>query len=151
VSIERLRHLAVHIPDYAWKKVFGFTYIDLKRGSYSDFSEFDKEFSTKHKLLKIPPRSHYRWHTDAYRNVAINTILIGNDCQTFFTSSTDEVVKDNLVEVDYSDNRSVLLDVSKQHSVLNLGPERIVLSVGFDLPVTYNDIREYCIKRNLLE
>lgn len=150
-NIEQLRSFAINAPSKLWAQVFGFTFLELRTNASPDFFEFEKKFKVKYFLLKVPEKSHYRWHTDAYRGAAINTILTGNNCYTLFSESEDPVVKTNVVEVDYSDDRPVVFNTQIPHTIFNLGPERIVFSVGFDLPVTFEEVIEYCANRDLLE
>lgn len=80
-------------------------------------------------FLKTLPRSKYPIHKDVYRKSAVNMPLF--DFNPDFRSFV--VASQKFVNIDYSRNKFLLLNVLEYHGVDNksLDEERVVLSIGF--------------------
>lgn len=94
--------------------------------------------------LRVDSMHSYDWHTDSARKAAILFLL--NDVGTAFTLFRQQIDERNsrLQPVPYTVFRPTLLDVTVSHSVINLSDQpRYALTVGFDLDVSYADVKRY--------
>lgn len=97
--------------------------------------------------LRVDGMHSYDWHTDSARKAAMIFLLndVGN-AFTLFRNSIDER-NSELVQVPYTLLRPTLLDVTVSHCVINLSDQpRFALTVGFDLDVTYTQVKLFLEK-----
>jgi hypothetical protein len=100
--------------------------------------------SVRTHYLRVDGMHSYDWHTDSARKAAILFLL--NDVGSAFTLFKEEIDNRNsrLLRVPYTLLRPTLLDVTIPHCVINLSDTpRYALTVGFDLSVTYTQMREF--------
>lgn len=97
--------------------------------------------------LRVDGMHSYDWHTDSARKAAILFLL--NDVGSAFTLFRQQIDERNsrLIQVPYQVLRPTLLDVTVSHTVINLSNQpRYALTVGFDLDVTYQQVKEFLHK-----
>lgn len=105
-------------------------------------------------FLKMPKYSMYNWHKDLNRQVVVNSVVYGFDSYTMFTNDTlDQMNGTSTIvqELTYKERDCYLLNVQELHAVYNRSQDRIVISLSFDMPTTYEQILNYCIKNDYLE
>jgi len=109
--------------------------------------------SSKFKLtplvIRFDSKKWHRWHVDAVRNVGLNSIVQGAVGHTVFGVPNKDGHYYEIDEVIYKNDNVILLDVTKQHSILNLGEPRVVFTIGFPKTVMYNEVKNFCIENNL--
>ena len=135
-----------------WKDSFGFKVLHIPQFIYSNnimLSDIQQKFNGYASLMKIEPWQFYHWHVDDYRMVAINSLITGFDS----FSLVSKVQHREYVEVDeicHQLNDIFLINTKHPHSVYNRSERRIMFSLGFNSPVTYDDIVNYCLERKYL-
>jgi hypothetical protein len=93
-------------------------------------------------VLKLPPNTCYRWHSDTDRQVGINMLLEDNGSKCLFAENT-EGVSFPTIELAYKPNKYYVFNTRRQHTVLNFAGTRYLLTVEFlgkDRGLTYTDI-----------
>jgi hypothetical protein len=100
-------------------------------------------------IIRFDAKKWHQWHTDAVRNVALNVVIHGNSSHTVFGNKADSGHYYGIDELIYDTDSAYLLDVSKPHSILNLGEPRIIFTIGFAQPTLFADVRTFCIENNL--
>ena len=92
-------------------------------------------------LFRFAENSTYDWHVDRLRRCALNFELTPSPSSyTLYGTKTPKGHTD-VTRVPYQDT-GVLLDTTKEHCVMNLGPSRTVLSVGFN-DASFTDLSAY--------
>jgi hypothetical protein len=94
--------------------------------------------------LRVDGMHSYDWHVDSARCAGIIFLLndVGN-AVTLFKEQIDER-NSRIVKVPYTLLQPTLLDVTKSHCVINLSDQpRYALTVGFDLGVSYQQVKEF--------
>jgi hypothetical protein len=95
-------------------------------------------------VLKMVPRTFYRFHTDTSRYCAVNLLLTGFDSNCYFGDQTaDEEVIENVTELQYDPDRYYLLNTRKKHAVRNGNEIRYMLSMGFN-DHKYEIVKKWC-------
>lgn len=104
----------------------------------------DKFTNVRTHYLKFDAMTCYDWHTDMARNCSINFLL--NDPEDSLTLFREPLAGINyqITRLKYNLFEPTLLDVKKTHCVINFSPEvRYVLTVGFTLDVTYDQVKQF--------
>lgn len=122
------------------------------------------DFITEPKLLKLiddfncneklgiyryVPNFCYQWHIDAIRNTAINLQLQGEDSLCVFGKLVEPRKFGGVVKLKYDHGSYYIINTSKFHTVFNFDNPRYLLSIGFNKPTTFNDVKQYAIENNL--
>lgn len=116
------------------------------------------KFNTNPVILKFISKSSYRWHKDINRDAALNVVIQSSNSHTVFGTkgptgpNYSDIYAMNYIDLDeliYEPTNIYLLNTSNMHSVLNLGDDRIIFSLGFPKPTTYIEVRDFCIENNL--
>jgi hypothetical protein len=100
-------------------------------------------------VVRFDAKKWYTWHTDKIRNVGLNSVIQGKESHVIFGKLSTNGQYFDIEEIIYEDNKTYLLDVSKSHSIVNLGEPRIIISLGFPQPIMFNEVKEFCIENNL--
>ncbi len=138
--------------EHSWKAIgYGFDLIDVPGSVILDpvIHKLVDEFGVNPYIFKTPAHYWYKWHLDAGRTVALNTEIYSEHSHTIFGTDADYDNKKDIEELIYDKNGMYLLNTQRQHSILNLGNTRFIFGLGFRLPVTYDNLKEYCISDNL--
>jgi hypothetical protein len=108
-----------------------------------------KEFNAVPVIFRMPPWQFYRFHTDAIRSCALNMLLVGADSQTYYGTETNDEEVLNIRELNYEPDCYYLLNTHQKHSVINRNNTRYMFSLGFNEPLTYNIVKEFCEANNI--
>jgi len=118
-----------------------------------------KEFKADISLFRFDPYTYYHWHVDfTHRTTAINILLEGDDSDAFFAlaEKNKNALKKSLDYlytkyqlVDYSNSKIHLLNLQKLHGNFVRSQPRILLSLSFRKPVTYQDVLNFCKEKQL--
>jgi len=116
-----------------------------------DFFKNLSRFQIYPLLIKMQPTFFHKWHTDATRNAAVNVQLISGHSHTVFNDDPADKFghKENIKELIYEPNGIYLFNTQKQHAIMNLGCERLVLSCTFETDDSYETIKRFCLENNL--
>jgi hypothetical protein len=146
----------LNTPNLFWTKRFGIQVCGVPRVFFSQYEKLDKFFThfdvKRQGIFKFYPNTCYGWHVDNRgRTSALNMLIEGTDCHTFFGSPA--VVKENddyehISEVKYEIGKFVLLNVCNPHTVINLNNTRYVLTISLDSQHKFEDIKQYLIDNN---
>jgi len=128
-----------------WVNKLNFDILKLPYNFFKDSNLFEliTLFNASPRIFKMDPMTWYDWHTDETRQCAINMLIDGNDSRCFFGDRQNRDIV-NLTELTYKPNTYYLFNTQVKHAVLNLNNTRYLLSIGFVLPNTYEDILTYC-------
>lgn len=91
----------------------------------------------------------YRFHVDDFRGAALNLLLDGWDSQTYFSNTEEDPYLTEITELKYAQNKMYLLNTQIKHAVVNKNNLRYVLSMGFNQPLTYDEVKRFCVENNL--
>jgi hypothetical protein len=94
-------------------------------------------------VFRTNPYEVYSWHTDYLRNTCLNILLDGYDSMTLFANNRASGVMTDLITVPYSSKKVFLLNVQKNHTVLNFNNVRYLLSIGIPKPADFQDVKNY--------
>jgi hypothetical protein len=108
-----------------------------------------KQFNAVPVIFRMPPWQFYRFHTDAIRSCALNMLLVGNDSQTYYGTQSDEEEVMNIRELNYEPDCYYLLNTHEKHGVINRNNLRYMFSMGFNQPLNYKQVKEFCEANNL--
>ena len=107
-------------------------------------------------VIKMSAFTFYRLHTDEVRAAALNVLLKGNNSISFFAEELpdeeDRPFEHEVFQVDpvdYQHNKMILFNTQKLHGVLNMDEDRYIFSLGFNFPLDYDTIKEFCLENNL--
>jgi len=103
-----------------------------------------ERFDARPAILKMNPMTFYRFHIDEFRNAALNLLVEGWDSETFYGEPTDNEEIMSISQLVYEPNCMYLLNTKKPHSVINKNNPRYVFSLGFNDPLTYEQVVEFC-------
>jgi hypothetical protein len=144
-------------PNLDWVRRFGVQNHGIPRDFFYQFEKLNQlmeDFDCRrHRIFGFYPNTCYGWHTDiSDRACALNMLIDGSDCHTFF--GTSPVIKENddyenIQEVKYESDKFVLLNVQKSHTVVNLNNQRYLLTIS--LSPNKGDFRffkDYLTKNN---
>lgn len=112
-------------------------------------SKLSQQFKSVPVIFRMPSWQFYRFHTDQVRSCALNMLLEGNDSQTYYGTPTDDEELTNITELIYEYNTYYLLNTHVKHAVVNRNNIRYMFSMGFNDPLTYDNIKEFCQDNNL--
>ena len=101
------------------------------------------EAGSRLSVFRTNPCEVYNWHTDAMRNTCLNILLDGYDSMTLFANRSIYGVMTDLTKVPYVRKKVFLLDVQKNHTVLNFNNTRHLLSIGIPKPAEFQDVKNY--------
>ena len=108
-----------------------------------------EQFNAVPVIFRMPPWQFYRFHTDAIRSCALNMLLEGKDSQTYYGTETNDEEVLNIVELNYEADCYYLLNTHLKHSVVNRNNTRYMFSMGFNTPLDYTTVKEFCRANNL--
>jgi hypothetical protein len=97
--------------------------------------------------MKNTPMSYYDWHTDMGRQCSLNWLLQNNCGKAFYreninSSAGSKSITYNLTKIDYTLYKPTLLNVTKEHCVINDTTEdRIIFSMSIDVP--FEEVLQY--------
>lgn len=103
-----------------------------------------KKFNAVPVIFRMPAWQFYRFHTDAIRSCALNLFLEGADSQTYYGTDTQDEEIMNISELVYEPNCYYLLNTHMKHAVVNRNNTRYMFSLGFNVPLDYTTVREFC-------
>lgn len=98
---------------------------------------------TRLSVFRTNPCEVYNWHIDATRNICLNILLDGYDSMTLFANRSIYSVMTDLTKVPYIRKKVFLLNVQKNHTVLNFNNVRYLLSIGIPKPTDFQDVKNY--------
>ena len=101
-------------------------------------------------ILQMPDHSVYQWHRDQHRQACINMLLSEeHSSHTLFVS---EVGTQSMqcIELCYEPGRFYLFNNQMPHSVVNLSGNRYLLSLEFEKPFTYGELRKQAFAAGLV-
>ena len=109
-----------------------------------------KSYYTKPVCLRMGPNILYKLHEDTVRLAAINMLITGWDSHSFY-GTPKEGSEDmfHINRVIYEPKSYYLFNTKELHSVLNFDEPRIVFSLGFNPPATYQEVLDYIVDNNL--
>lgn len=108
-----------------------------------------EEYNAQPIVIRIDPMKFYRFHVDDHRGAALNILLEGTDCQTYFGDPDADPYMIDIEELPYEPNSMYLLNTQAKHAVVNRNNHRYALSIGFNSPLTYEQVKDFCIRNNL--
>jgi hypothetical protein len=135
-----------------WKDNFGFKVLPIPIFVYSSnsmLSDIRQKFNGYASLMKLEPMQFYHWHVDDYRSAAINSLITGFDSFSLISKIKHQEYMD-VDEILYQQGDIYLMNTQNSHSVYNRSECRIMFSLGFDSPVTYDDIVNYCLEKKYI-
>jgi len=144
-------------PETNWVNTFGIKICPVDRAFFQQFEHLDRlmtEFKCRrHSVFRFDPHTSYGWHIDnPGRSCALNMRLEGANSHTFCGKHATIKENDDYVdvqEVRYEDDKFVLLNVHKSHTVFNLNNVRYVLSISFRPEYgDFKKIKQYLIENN---
>ena len=97
--------------------------------------------------MKNTPMSYYDWHIDMGRQCSLNWLIQNTEGKAFYRQNINPArgaksITYSLTQVQYTLYKPTLLDVTKEHCVINdTDRERIIFSMSIDAP--FNDVLEY--------
>jgi hypothetical protein len=94
-------------------------------------------------IYDTEPNTAFHWHTDKSRYASLNILIDGWDSKCLFSQNEYRGMRSNLVELHYEKNRVYLLDVTKEHCVLNFNNPRYMFSIGIPVPATFDEVKEF--------
>jgi len=99
-------------------------------------------------IFHMDPWTSYVWHFDGNRGCAIN-MLIKGEGHTYFGEKINDrnYLYEELV---YERDQLYLFNTSTEHTIFNKSEERWVLSIGFPLTTTYQDLLSVCKSLDLI-
>lgn len=100
-------------------------------------------------VIKMNAMTFYSMHVDEARAAALNVLLKGQDSVSFFGDPTEDPETFNIETVNYEEDRMFLFNTQRLHGVLNLNEDRYIFSLGFNFPLDYDTIKEFCLENNL--
>ena len=109
-----------------------------------------ESYYTRPVCLKMRPNLFYKLHEDTVRQAAINMLIDGWNSHTFYGTPVEG--SEDLYDINrlvYKPEHYYLLDTKQLHAVLNFESPRIVFSLGFNLPATYTNVRDFLIDADL--
>lgn len=143
-----------------WQKRFGIYVHGLEREFFKQFPKVDQlitEFDCpRYGLFKFDPNTCYGWHIDnPGRSCALNLLIDGYNSHTFYGEPILDDEKNtsgdftNLREVTYTENKFVLMNVHKSHTVFNMDNTRHLLTISFH-PAhgNFDKIKKYLMENN---
>ena len=107
------------------------------------------EFKAQPAILKMNPMVFYRFHVDEFRNAALNLLVDGWDSETFYGEPTSNEELMQITQLHYEPNCMYLLNTSIPHCVINKQNQRFVFSLGFNSPLTYDLVANFCKEQGL--
>lgn len=108
-----------------------------------------ERFNAQPVILKMNPMTFYRFHVDEFRNAALNLLVDGWDSETFYGEPTDNEELTALTALTYEQEYFFLLNTGKPHCVINRNNPRYVFSLGFNDPLTYDMVVNFCREKDL--
>jgi hypothetical protein len=100
-------------------------------------------------IFRLPPWQFYRFHTDEIRSCALNMLLVGTDSQTYYGTESEEEEVMNIRELNYEPDCYYLLNTHEKHAVINRNNLRYMFSLGFNVPLSYTQVKEFCEANDL--
>lgn len=94
-------------------------------------------------IYDTEPNTAFHWHTDKSRYASLNILIDGWDSKCLFSDNEYKGMRSNLVELHYEKNRVYLLNVTKEHCVLNFNNPRFMFSIGIPMPATFDEVKEF--------
>lgn len=123
----------------------------MKDRAFSMIYNNFKDFVSQPVVFRFDPYTHYDWHIDRTRGTSLNLLLdIVPSCTMFKKDSRGTKGLDMMYYYDiikYEEKKFNLLDVRKEHSVINFDQTRHLLSIG--IMKSFNEISEFCQANNL--
>jgi len=146
----------IDMPDAKWFNQYSFDILVLPEMLIrSDpvmaalYNEFDIK-STSPVFLKMGSNLHYKFHKDTVRTCAINMLMTGWDSHSFWGRpyETGEDLH-HIKELKYKPRHYYLIDTKTEHAVLNFNEPRVVFTLGFNPPYTFDIVKEFIMDNNL--
>lgn len=106
-------------------------------------------FKAQPVILKMNPMTFYRFHIDEFRHAALNLLVDGWDSETFYGEATDNEELMSISKLEYEADSMYLLNTRLPHCVINRQNHRYVFSLGFNYPLTYDEIAAFCREQSL--
>ena len=101
-------------------------------------------------ILQMPDHSVYQWHRDQHRQACINMLLSGeHNSHTMFVKEVGTQSME-CIELCYEPGRYYLFNNQMPHSVVNLSRNRYLLSLEFEKPFTYGELRKRAFAAGLV-
>lgn len=103
--------------------------------------------------MKNLPMSYYDWHIDLRRQCSLNWLLQNTKGKAYYRKNANEAkgsksITYQLIQVEYSLYKPTLLDVTKEHCVINDNDQdRIIFSMSIDAP--FNEVYSYLSSLNI--
>jgi len=110
------------------------------------------EHKGKAHFLKLEGWKLYNLHMDIPRKIAINSVLQGFDCYTFFTDHIPNLEKEafsDIIELTYDEGDIIMLNVTRPHGLYNRSQTRVILSLSFN-SLDYTEMHQYLLENQLI-
>lgn len=105
---------------------------------------------TRPVCLRMGPNILYKLHEDTIRLAAINMLISGWDSHSFYgTQMEGSEDMFHINRVIYEPKCYYLFNTKQLHSVLNFDEPRIVFSLGFNPPYSYEAVLNFLKEENL--
>lgn len=108
------------------------------------------KFNSSPVIFRMQPWQFYRFHIDAARGCAINLFLDGADSETYYGDETPDEEILNITELKYEIDHYYLLNTKIKHCVINRNNIRYMFSMGFPLPLLFDDVKEFCYQNGII-
>jgi hypothetical protein len=122
----------------------------LKDLAFSSLYNNYKSLMSQPVVFRWDPYTQYDWHIDGTRGCALNLLIDMVPSHTLFKTGSKGIKGvDYIYEYElapYSPKKFNLLDVKKEHSVINFECTRYVISAG--IMKSFKEVKEYCIANN---
>lgn len=144
----------INTPEDKWKNVLEMSLLLLSIDDFSydnDLMKLIDHFGCHKKLAIYRYKANfcYAWHMDLIRNAALNLQLTGVDSFCIFGEMYEQRKYQNIEKLVYQENSYYLLNVAKNHTVFNFDNDRYLLSIGFPIPNTFEEVKDYLVLNNI--
>lgn len=123
----------------------------MKDRAFSMIYNNFKDFVSQPVVFRFDPYTHYDWHIDRTRGTSLNLLLDIVPSYTMFKKDSRGIKGLDMMYyydiIKYEEKKFNLLDVRKEHSVINFDQTRHLLSIG--IMKSFNEISEFCQANNL--
>lgn len=110
-------------------------------------------FNADPAVIRMEPQRFYRPHRDQRRTVAVNLLLTPGNSLSFWLDDPLDTCPDqsHITRLDYAPHCYYLYNTEITHAVINLDQPRLLLSMGFYSPVTWQILSDYLSDRGLFD
>jgi hypothetical protein len=151
---DRLRSHIAAADGSSWQVINEFDVLRLPVDLFLDqpaISALLDHFGSRSRLsvFRLQPWYNYSWHVDVNRGCSLNMLLSGWDSISMFGAMRNFRHYTDIARVEYTENRMVVLNTHRWHSIVNFSEIRYVLSIGIDIQYSFADLVDYCWRHRL--